>query len=291
MSTIIESQTQTPSETTVPAPRWPAWLRAVLTPVLFISTMMVFVAIQSIPAVNAAFQAKGLTALAALTIASCLSLAAVSGLVALLMRFVDRRPLREAGFVWTARSLPLLGAGLAVALVVTWATFLPGLALGQIQRVHIPNELFTPAAVAMQVYGGLVMAFILQGIPEELIFRGYLMQVLRDKPVLACWASAGLFGIIHLVSSGGQQNALDHVLYLVLPFGFGFAAAALAVRLRSVWVAVGIHAGSHVANMTGSFLGIVAEGRFYWVVAGLLFVLVGLLVLRGTKTSQVVLDR
>ncbi|GAB3625127.1 hypothetical protein GCM10027418_32140 [Mariniluteicoccus endophyticus] len=291
MSTIIESQTQTPSETTAPAPRWPAWLRAVLTPVLFVVTMLVFVAIQSIPAVTAALQPKGVTSLVALTIGSCLTLATVCALVALLMRHVDRRPLREAGFVWTARSLPLLGLGLAIALVVTWATFLPGLALGQIQRVPIPTELLTPGAVAMQIYASLVMAFILQGIPEELIFRGYLMQVLRDRPVVACWASAGLFGIIHLLSTGGQQNALDHVLYLALPFGFGFAAAALALRLRSVWVAVGIHAGSHVANMTGSFLGIMAEGRFYWAVGGLLFVLVGLVVLRGTKASQVVLDR
>lgn len=132
---------------------------------------------------------------------------------------------------------------------------------------------------------------MLQGIPEELVFRGYLMQLLRRHPSLACWVSATLFELIHLISNGGQQNVVDHVLYLAIPFGFGFLAAALVVRFRWVWAAVGIHAGFHVAGIPLQFLGLDAEGRHFWIAAGLVYLLAGLVILRNHGRTEVVIDR
>ncbi|GAB3705308.1 CPBP family intramembrane glutamic endopeptidase [Mariniluteicoccus flavus] len=295
MDTIIETPTPEDAHQDVrdPArPRLPAWLRAVLTPILFIAALMAMqVVVMLIPGLHAMTQTEGWVGAAAVTILSVLALAITVGLIALLMRFIDRAPFRRAGLVWTRHSLPGLLLGLAAAAVLAWIAIGAGLALGQVRTVDVPPGLVTVQSVALVIVVGLVRAFLLQGMPEEFLFRGYLMQVLARRPVVACWASAALFAVIHLLSNGGQQNAVDRVAYLAVPLGFGLLAAALAVRLRSVWPAVGIHAGFHVAMIPCQIFGIAAEGRFFWLAAGGLFLLAGLVAMRGLPKAPVVLDR
>lgn len=137
----------------------------------------------------------------------------------------------------------------------------------------------------------LSMAFFLQGIPEEWFFRGWILRVLGDRPVRAIWTSALVFGAIHVISEGGQQNVVEHVVYVAMATGFGLSAGALAVALRSVWAAIGIHAGVHVANIIALVLG-VGQGPWLWGAIAVGHLAVGLYVLRTRALpAPVVLDR
>lgn len=111
------------------------------------------------------------------------------------------------------------------------------------------------------------------------MWRGYVMQLFEDRPLLALGVSTVGFGLLHLVSRGGQENLTDRLLYLLVPFGFGFCAATLVLLTRSLWPAVGIHGGSHVGTMLVNLTGAGDTGRWAWILVGLGFFLVGGVVL------------
>lgn len=130
------------------------------------------------------------------------------------------------------------------------------------------------------VIGGLSAAFLLQAIPEELIFRGYLLASLRMRPIPAVLVSGVSFAALHLASSGGQQGWGERFAYLAMPLGFGLAAGALSLLTRSLWIAVGIHGGPHVTVLAATLLERVdpafvgGNGPVLWLLAGLGWTLV-----------------
>lgn len=91
----------------------------------------------------------------------------------------------------------------------------------------------------------LVRSYFLQGIPEELIYRGWLFSTTVERPVFTVVWTALAFTVPHLFSSGGQQSATDFLLYLVLPLGMAVLAGAVVVWKKSVWWAAGTHGGTH----------------------------------------------
>lgn len=219
-----------------------------------------------------------------------LVLAAAVALLWLVLR-LQGSSLAAAGWVWTKHSAPALalGLGLTVAVVLPSSLIITALGLGRDLQA---TGGASPLAVAVV---GLAMAFLLQGIPEELLFRGYLLHLFADRPVRGVWVSTAVFTVIHLVSSGGQRNALEHVLYLAIPFGFGLLAGALALTTRSLWSAVGVHAGFHVATLLGVPFDL-RSGPVLWVVTGGLLGAIGLVVLTRyqrnlTPASETALSR
>ena len=104
------------------------------------------------------------------------------------------------------------------------------------------------------------------------------MQSLRSRPVLAILGAAVVFTIPHLLSQGGQENLGERFAYLAIPFGFALTAGVLGVALRSVWAAIGIHGGLHVANTPVSELGLSVDGPAQWILIGALFTLVAVLI-------------
>ena len=122
------------------------------------------------------------------------------------------------------------------------------------------------------------IAFLLQGIPEEVIWRGWLFSSLGETRFAAVSSVLG-FTALHLFSQVGQQNLIEHLTYLVLPCGF--AVTALIVRLvsRSTWAAIGVHGGFHMVNYFVSGSMHLPADSVTWVLQGLLWAAVGLLIL------------
>ena len=197
---------------------------------------------------------------------------AAIGLCALLLRWHGLR-LRDAGFRWTRVSLPSLLAGLAIGAAVVVAVGLPLTRLGLLRAGEEWGLPWWALVIA-----GLAQAFVLQGLPEELLFRGYQMTALRLRPVAALLVSSAVFGVLHLLSSGGQVNALERVLYLAMPFGFAVAAGALMIITNSLWAAVGVHAGVHVGSLVGVWLGI-GNGPQLWLLCGAVWTAAGVVLL------------
>ena len=140
----------------------------------------------------------------------------------------------------------IVGGTLIVAgpMLAAWAVV--GLIEGRGEPMDVGGA--GPAAVVATVIWILVRAYLLQGIPEELLFRGWLFHVARGRwgaCAAVAWTTV-VFTLIHLLSSGGQQSAADHVLYLVSPLGMSILGAAMVLRKGSFWWAAGTHGGMHL---------------------------------------------
>ena len=124
------------------------------------------------------------------------------------------------------------------------------------------------------------LAFLLQGFPEELVWRGWLVRSLGDRRTAGVISVIG-FTLIHLISKGGQEGWIERIVYLATPFGFAVAAVVVLWASDSTWAAVGVHAGSHMANVVLLVMPIdrthpvawVLEGALWLVVAGVVWVL------------------
>lgn len=256
------------------------WARVLLPTVLFLPFASAGMLLMLIPGFAAALDRPDALGVVAYAPFAAVVLAAyVLGSWALL-HWVDRRPLSALGLRFGRRAILGLLAGYAIAQVATllagWATE----ALGIVRTMDVPQP--DPAAPTVSVIALLVLvvlrAFVLQGIGEEVLFRGYLMQSLRHRPILGVLIAAVAFTVPHLASSGGQQSTVEQLLYLVMPFGFAISAGFLAIAMRSVWAAVGIHGGFHLATIGAAAVGVLADGPALWVAIGLLHVVAGVVI-------------
>lgn len=167
------------------------------------------------------------------------------GLVWLVRRYLyRRRPWSGLRLTWSWRAAGLgllagfcaIGAANGLSLLLGVATYQP---------LDVPPDLLVYLPVAM-----FAQIVLLQAFPEELWWRGHLHDVLSERhrmwTVLA--VSATGFGVLHLLSNGGQTGVAEHLLYALSATGLGFLAAAARQRTGTVWAAVGVHAGFHLAN-------------------------------------------
>lgn len=275
--------------TASPAParphRLPAWLRVVLCMLGLIVASSASVPVTLIPPLERALNGENLVAsVLAFTLVSGVTLGAYLLLSWLLVRFADRRSFADLGLGggWL-RSLRGLLLGMAVSLVVVVAC----VAIVQVSGAgrSVPADTGGAPAWFVAVYV-LLLAFVLQGVGEEVLFRGYLLQSLAARPRLAAVISAAAFALMHLISQGGQQNAFERIAYLAIPFGFALAAGLLAIALRSVWAAIGIHGGFHVANNVRVLLGFTVDGPVLWIMLGVAFSLVAVVTWRLIPRSR-----
>ena len=203
---------------------------------------------------------------------ACATVVAYVG-VRLLVRYLDHQPpamlkLRptKTGMIWFAA---MIGVAMVIFLIAGGITILFDVA-GEPLAQHGDQWWATLIIV-------LGMAFLLQGIPEEFIWRGWLLPSLGAKTSMR-WAvgfSVVVFGSLHLVSRGGQSNALEHVIYLAMPLGFAYAAAMARLVANSTWAAVGVHGGYHTAMLFANVLPI-NNSPTLWVLIGALWFAVGL---------------
>lgn len=255
---------------------WPLWVLVLLMPVLMFANylgVLPFFAVAAIPGARDAL--SGDTAQIVFGTVQWFLIAGVSVLLVwLVQRFGLKRSLAEAGMLFTSRSLPLLVLGIGLSVLITVPTLV---GLHSAGLVGDAEPLMDPAW--MSIYAAIGMGMVMQGFPEELVFRGYGMSLLRHRPLVALAITTLIFGAMHLVSSGGQENVLDRILYLTWPTGFAFAAGALVLLTRSLWAAVGIHGGSHIAVLVAQLLGVGEQSRAAWVAVGVVNIVLGAVVL------------
>jgi membrane protease YdiL (CAAX protease family) len=203
--------------------------------------------------------------------------AGMLGVVVLLvwgwMRVIERRRLRDAGWRWGRSSAGWLMLAIIVAggLVFAVVALLP--ATGPLAD---EADLIGTAPVEFSLVALVSQAFLLQAIPEELLFRGWLLSTLRSRPWLAIAVTTLSFTVIHLASNGGQESAVEHLLYLALPFGFSLLAVGLLLWTGSLWAAVGVHGGFHLGNAAAVVFLPEVDAALSWVVIGAVQATVGL---------------
>jgi membrane protease YdiL (CAAX protease family) len=205
------------------------------------------------------------------------------------MRFVERRSIRDAGWRWMGSSvwLLLLAVVIAGGLVVAVVALLP--ATGPVLD---EAELTGSAPVAFSLVALFAQSFLLQAIPEELLFRGWLLSTLRARPWLAITVTTLSFTVIHLFSNGGQESAVERVLYLALPFGFSLLAVGLLLWSGSLWSAVGVHGGFHLGNAAALIFLPEVDAALSWVTIGAVQAVLGLLlIVLALRRGRGILER
>ncbi|GAA1722123.1 CPBP family intramembrane glutamic endopeptidase [Propioniferax innocua] len=188
--------------------------------------------------------------------------AATLVIVWVLMRFVDRRPWRQAGLTWRSVDIVwFVGALLAMTALTMTVGF-----IARTAGVSYEPEPSAYPAAWMTVMDLIFRALIHASFCEELIYRGYLMQTLemRRRPWVVAAISALSFGSLHLLSQGNDASPW---LYALHASGFAMFAAAAVVVTRSIWPAVGIHFGTYVATDLMRWLGL-GDGPMTWLTVG-----------------------
>lgn len=196
------------------------------------------------------------------------------------MRWVERAPLTVTGLTRWRTLLPgfLGGLGLvALAVIPAWILLAVMQPAAQVPTLDGQNVEQAPLGLLLLLL--LIRAVLLQGLPEELIYRGWFFHVTRHRPWLTLAWTTAAFTLIHLVSSGGQQSMGDHVWYLVMPCGMAVLGGAAVLWRGSVWWAVGTHGGMHICLAVGSAVHPVELGPVAWAVIGVAQILVGAVIL------------
>ena len=167
------------------------------------------------------------------------SFAFTAGIIILWVALFERRGLKEIGFNGDGLKRFLRGyaIGLAFLVVVVGAIW----ALGG-YRVDAGGA-FGAANVgaALIPIAVLLLGFIIQGSTEEILTRGWLMQVIVSRHGLA-WGiglSSALFGLLHAANIDPSPELLTGVLNVVL---FGVFIGLYAAREGSLWGVCGWHA-------------------------------------------------
>ncbi len=150
---------------------------------------------------------------------------------------------REVGLTFNRFTLPLLATGIGISGLVTAAMSLVPVLSG--------DAPFNDSGQMIQWLAGvpafLTTAFLLQGFPEELLFRGHLQERLRrwttDGAAIAI--SALWFGSMHIISNG-PINGTQQAYLMAIAAAFGFTAACARHVTGSIWIAVGVHGGFHI---------------------------------------------
>ena len=164
-------------------------------------------------------------------------------------RYIEKRRLRTMGFqkkgMVSQYLLGVLGGTLFLSVayllcIVTGSIHFQGLA-----------ENIAPIYII-----GYLGGYMIQGMAEEIMFRGYLFVSLsrRNSVMYSAVLSAILFSLLHGFNSGVSLLALINI------FLFGFFAALLLVRYENIWIVGGFHTiwnflqgnlyGIHVSGMS-----------------------------------------
>ncbi|MFI7634650.1 lysostaphin resistance A-like protein [Nonomuraea sp. NPDC049400] len=170
------------------------------------------------------------------------------GFVYLIRRFLGRQPWRGVGLTRSWRAAPHLLAGVLAGAVAVVAAGALSVAFGV--ATWAPDDVVLPQLSALP----LMIAILLlgQAFPEELLWRGHLFDTLsgRLSPRAVLIVTAVAFGAMHIFSKSGADTLAERLLYIVHAAGLGFACGAARARTGTVWMAVGVHLGFHIANRT-----------------------------------------
>ena len=190
----------------------------------------------------------------------------------LLCRYLDKTPFSIVDLRLTSRGVLWFFSMIAAACII-FATTMGIVHLAGVKGISEDSSGDTWWANIILAFG---LGFLLQAIPEEIIFRGWLIPSLGNTK-LAVALSVVTFGAIHIVSQGGQQNLVERFIYLIMPLGFAFSAAIVRLASHSVWAAIGVHGGLHISGTIMFFLPN-ESSPLQWTLLGVLWVLVGIIV-------------
>lgn len=161
-------------------------------------------------------------------------------------RFFEARPMRSMGFTKEKALTHYLRGLLTGAVLMSAITLLSVICRG--------NNIALCSNINFGLIGLYFLGFLVQGMSEEVIFRGFLMNTIagRFHAFIAIGISAAAFSLAHVMNPGFG------VLVFINLAMFGVFASLYMIAFDDIWGACAIHS---VWNFTqGSFYGISVSG-------------------------------
>jgi uncharacterized protein len=162
----------------------------------------------------------------------------------------EGRGLRTLGFP-RGQGVARAGAGFLVGLAMFTAVVLVLVATGA-----LAPDLPRPGSQGAAALAGVMLmlvAWLVQGSAEELLYRGFVLQVLARRRVwLGVVVSSGLFALAHLQAWAAPVALLNLALVGVL-------TCVYALREGGLWGVCGVHAAWNWAQ--GNLFGLVVSGQ------------------------------
>ncbi|MEX2803779.1 CPBP family intramembrane glutamic endopeptidase [Streptococcus sp. H31] len=159
-------------------------------------------------------------------------------------RIIDRRP-------WSVLELKLdknALKGFLAALLLTIVIVL----LGSWLSIIFFHDRFSGTVHfgLPELWRSFALSFLLQGFPEEMVWRGYLVQTLQKKPMPTLFISSALFALDHIVHIipffGGNPYDSEGYLTIFYAFCLGILSCLMKYLFRTTWAAVAVHSGMHM---------------------------------------------
>jgi membrane protease YdiL (CAAX protease family) len=153
------------------------------------------------------------------------------------VRVFDRRRLRDLGVALRSGWGGDFARGVALAVLILGVVFAFSLATGSIRVEGFTRPAPEGANVATYLIGAL-LAFLVVGFYEELMFRGYVLQRLNDRAgkVASVVVSSLIFAVFH------GANPQADVFGILNTAMIGAVLCALYFRTGSLWMSIGFHA-------------------------------------------------
>ncbi len=175
---------------------------------------------------------------AILALSTIVSLPAITLATWIARRGLDRRSFRSLGLELGAGWPRDLLVGFAIPIPLFGLIYLFELGMGWLE---FQSWGWAERGVLATAVGVLLMllAFVAVGFYEELLFRGYYLQNLKDgiNPTIAVLATSAAFGLAHL---GNLNASLTSTLGI---FAAGLFLAFAWLRTQALWLPIGIHIG------------------------------------------------
>jgi uncharacterized protein len=181
--------------------------------------------------------------------------ASALGLVLLLRRHADRRPWSGIGLTLDRAAIPHLLFGIVLAVIVTTVAAAVTVQLGladwgpsadTTKKLAEQGLATTTTAIIMIA----ISTLLVQGFPEELVYRGYMFRNLGGT--LSLWATVAssslIFGSMHVFSNSEATTLGERVLYAVAATGLGLMLAACRTVTGTLWLGIGFHGGYDAFN-------------------------------------------
>ena len=162
-------------------------------------------------------------------------------------RFIEKRPLSSMGIIKN-KAFPNYIKGMFIGLLMFSGVFIVNIIFGAVNFNGINTDL------NIGIFIIYLLAWLVQGMSEEFIFRGFLMNSIGGKhgTMPAILISAGAFSLAHIFNSGAT------VLSLVNIFFFGAFMSLYMIYSGNIWGVSAIHSIWNFSQ--GNLFGISVSG-------------------------------
>ncbi|HAP79680.1 MAG TPA: hypothetical protein DCQ78_05935 [Ruminococcus sp.] len=162
-------------------------------------------------------------------------------------RFIEKRPLSSMG-ITKSKAFPNYIKGMFIGLLMFSGVFIVNIIFGAVNFNGINTDL------NIGIFIIYLLAWLVQGMSEEFIFRGFLMNSIGGKhgTLPAILISAGAFSLAHIFNSGAT------VLSLVNIFFFGAFMSLYMIHSENIWGVSAMHAIWNFSQ--GNLFGISVSG-------------------------------